>query len=87
MELKEFSNPESKDYDINSSLNYSNNSSSSYNPYSEQLANLIGILEDVTEEELQDEYGITMNEYLNPTLDTIEKVKYHLNERSSKTRR
>lgn len=73
MEFKEFTNPEERDYDINSSLNSFNNSVS-VNPYSEQLVDLIGILEDVTEEELEEQYGISMNEYLHPTEDTINKV-------------
>ena len=73
MEFKEFTNPESKDYDINSNQNH-NNIIYNNNPYSEQLINLIGILEDITEEELQEQYGISMNEYLNPTEDTINKV-------------
>jgi len=73
MEFKEFTNPEGKDYDINSSFN-SFNSSVQINPYSEQLDDLIGILEDITEEELQEQYGISMNEYLHPTEETINKV-------------
>ena len=73
MEFKEFTNPEERDYDINSSLNSFNNSVS-VNPYSEQLINLIGILEDISEEELQEQYGISMNEYFHPTQDTINKV-------------
>ena len=73
MEFKEFTNPEEKDYDINSSLNNFNNNVS-VNPYSEQIFILIGILEDATEEELQEKYGISMNEYLHPTEDTINKV-------------
>ena len=73
MRFKEFPNPEEKDYDINSSLN-SFNKSVSVNPYSEQLVDLIGILEDVTEEDLQEQYGISMNEYLHPTEETIDKV-------------
>ena len=73
MEFKEFTNPEGKDYDINSSLN-SYNSSVQINPYSEQLDDLIGILEDITEEELQEQYGISMDEYLHPTEETINKV-------------
>ena len=83
MEFKEFSNPESQDYDINSSLNFSNNYNSSHNPYSEQLMNLIGIPEDVTEEELQTKYGISMSEYFSPTADTIRKVEQRLNEQTS----
>ena len=73
MEFKEFTSPEERDYDINSNLNSFNNSVS-VNHYSEQLIDLIGILEDVSEEELQEQYGISMNEYLHPTEDTINKV-------------
>ena len=73
MEFKEFTNPEERDYDIKSSTDSFNNTYLS-NPYSEQLINLIGILEDVSEEELQEHYGISMKEYLNPTEDTINKV-------------
>ena len=56
MEFKEFSNPEAKDYDITSSLG--SNGSYGSNPYVEQLTSLIGILEDVTEENLREKYGI-----------------------------
>ena len=80
MEFKEFTNPEAKDYDINSSLNSSNNNAS-VNPYSEQLNDLIGILDDVTDEELQEQYGISMDEYFNPTQLTIDKVMKKLNGR------
>ena len=73
MRFKEFSNPEEKNYDINSSLNSLNNNSL-VNPYSEQLVDLIGILEDVNEKQLQEQYGIGMEEYLNPTEETINKV-------------
>ena len=54
MEFKEYNNPENKDYDITSSLNYNKNTGNNINPYSEQLVNLVGILEDVTEEQLQE---------------------------------
>jgi hypothetical protein len=80
MEFKEFTNPEGKDYDINSSFN-SYNSSVQINPYSEQLDDLIGILEDITEEELQEQYGISMDEYLHPTEETINKVSERINGR------
>lgn len=80
MEFKEFTNPEDKDYDINSSLTNSNdNNSQNFNQYSEQLFDLIGILEDLTEEELQEQYGISMNEYFNPNVETIAKVTEKLN--------
>lgn len=84
MEFKEFSNPESKDYDINSSLNTTtNNVTNTFNPYVEELINIIGILEDVTEEDLQEQYGISMNEYLNPDANTIKKIEQRLNNPSS----
>ena len=69
MEFREFINPESYDYDISSSLNSNIN-----NPYDEQLIGLIGILEDVSEEKLLEEYGITYEEYLHPNEATIDKV-------------
>ena len=73
MEFREFVNPESADYDVYSSLvntQYSNID----NPYDEQLAGLIGVLEDVSEKELLEKYGITYDEYLHPTEATIDKV-------------
>lgn len=80
MEFKEYYNPEGKDYDISSSLNsLQSNNVSLQNNYSDQLAELIGILEDVTEEELQEQYGISMNEYFRPTAETIAKVTSKLN--------
>ena len=48
---------------------------------------LIGILEDVTEEELQKQYGISMNEYLNPNAYTIKKVEEKINNLSSERHR
>lgn len=71
MEFREYSNPGEKDYDINSSLNYDNSSSNLQNiqvdnKYYMQLFDLIGILEDFEESELIKNYGITMQEYLNP---------------------
>ena len=79
MEFKEFTNPERRDYDINSSLNnFSFDNNTSVNFYSEQLNDLIGILEDVTDEELQQQYGISMDEYFNPTEETINKVSENL---------
>ena len=85
MEFREFSNPEGRDYDITSSLkgySDSNVNSNNINPYSDQLMSLIGIVEDVTEESLQSQYGISMNEYFNPTADTIRKVEQKLGEQS-----
>ena len=84
MEFREFSNPEERDYDINSSLNDDNYSSNSQgvqdaNKYYMQLFDLIGILEDFEESELIENYGITRQEYLNPTAETIKKVSEKLN--------
>ncbi len=82
MEFKEFKNPEGKDYDISSSLNGFDSINSSANPYSEQLVELIGVLEDISEETLQEQYGISMSEYLHPTEDTINKVSERLSGKS-----
>ena len=68
-------------YDIISSLNCNDNASQNY--YVEQLMDLIGILENVTEEELQEQYGISMKEYLNPTANTIKKVNQRVSESKS----
>ena len=78
MEFREFSNPEGRDYDITSSLK-SGSVPTKSNPYVVQLMDLIGILEDITDEDLKEQYGINMNEYLNPTRETIEKVSQKLN--------
>ncbi len=84
MEFKEFSNHESKDYDINSSFGEAQLNSATGSPYVEQLIDLIGILEDVTEEELQQNYGISITEYLHPNAETISKVKDALGIRKSR---
>lgn len=85
MEFKEFSNPEKEDYDINSSTDESitSNTVSNANIYVSQLIDLIGFIEDVTDEELQQEYGININEYFNPTALTITKVSKTLNNKSN----
>ncbi len=76
MEFKEFSNPESKDYDITSCLDCSDPiKNDQINPYTEQLIDLIGILENISEAELLQNYGITLQEYFNPNLETINKVR------------
>lgn len=79
MKFREYNNPEEKDYDINSSLNsFQNSNTTLQNKYIYQLTDLIGMLEDVTAEELQEQYGISMNEYLRPTAETIAKVTQKL---------
>ena len=78
MEFREYGNPEERDYDIKSGLN--NNDSPSLhniqevNQYSMQLFDLIGILEDFNETELIKNYCITIQKYLRPTAETIQKV-------------
>ena len=80
MGFKEYSNPEEMDYDIKSSLNTTSSNSQSSQQYYMQLFDLIGILEDINEEELKETYGISMHEYFNPTAETIRKVSAKLNE-------
>ena len=75
MEFREYGNPEEADYDIYSGIEEESMYDEPGNIYVEQLMDLIGILEDVTEEDLMDTYGITMYEYLNPDAVTINKVK------------
>ncbi len=83
MEYKEFNNPESKDYDINITVD-ENYGVVDSNKYSIILADMIGVLEDISEDELLSQYGITMDEYLNPNADVIIKVKLKLDEGTKK---
>lgn len=90
MVLKEFSNPEEKDYDIKSSLNndfFSSLSNEDKIDYAIQLTDLMGILKDVKEPELIENYGINIQEYFNPTALTIEKVTTKLNSNQNRKRR
>lgn len=74
--FKEFSNPLEADYDITSGLKEGDVPSiDPNNPYYQQIWNLVGIIEDVEPEEMQEKYGITWDEYMNPTAETIEKIK------------
>ncbi len=79
MEFKEYNNPEDYDYDIRSSLDGNSSGSQEKQYCHEQLFDLIGILEDVTEKDLLINYGITIQEYLRPTKETIKKVTEKLN--------
>ena len=91
-EFSEFSNPESADYDIKSSLNKEesiakkNKEESIAKKNKEKIlraiVDLVGFLED--DEWLQ--YGITEEEYFNPTIDTLRKIKESLNTDKSNTR-
>ena len=61
------------------------NENIAYDYYANQLKELIG--ENVSLDELEENYGITMKEYLNPTSDTIEKVKLSLDVQEAIKRR
>lgn len=85
MEFKEYSNPEESDYDITSSLNGSSEEEISKRfGYQHALLNLIGVLEDIDEDELLDKYGITMEEYLHPTKDVLIKVRKAMHDNEKK---
>ena len=90
MEFREFTNPESKDYDITSSignLNTINGYTNEQNQYAMVLMNLIGILEDDEIKNIESLYGITEEEYLNPTAEVIAKVEARLGERETAGRK
>lgn len=79
MFFKEFTNPEAKDYDIYMSHSFREKQiDETDNQYINELINLIGILEDINEVDLFNTYGITLNEYYNPTEETIKKIKNKL---------
>ena len=79
MQFREYTNPESKDYDIVSSLQEEpSNQNTNKVDYSMLLADIIGILEDVDEEELMNNFGITMEEYSHPNKETLIKVRNYL---------
>lgn len=79
MEFREFKNPEERDYDISSSFDTNYSSDSVSNQYAIELADLIGILEDINEEDLQENYGISVEEYWHPDEEVIRKVTEKLN--------
>lgn len=76
MVFREFRNPEERDYDLKTSFN--NAVEDENNKYINELTNLIGILEDIDEDELFNKYGITLHEYFYPNQDVIDKVKFAL---------
>ena len=88
MELKEFTeytNPLEQDYDITSSLKASMEQEEANDREIEEknkiyyeLSCLIGILEDEEFDNVEELYGITQKEYLNPTKETIKKVQEYL---------
>ena len=64
-EFTEFPNPEELDYDITSSKGMGE-----INQYSMEILNMVGFLED--DEFIK--YGITEEEYLHPTQETVDKI-------------
>jgi len=86
MEFKEFTNPEEKDYDIKSGFNDEENkiSADEKTQIAIELISLLGgFLEDEELESIYENYGITVSEYMNPTRETINKVKNKLEKSSS----
>lgn len=79
MEFREFSSPEADDYDITSSMDESRATLKRDNNLMIELIDLVGILED--EEWIS--YGMSEEEYMNPTRATIEKVKKVLQEQNT----
>ena len=76
MEYREYENPEEKDYDLRVEEMFEENSSK--NPNQETLIELLGLQEDINEEQLLERFGITLEEYLNPTDEVIKKVQEKL---------
>lgn len=68
-EFTEFPNPEELDYDITSSKGMGE-----INQYSMEILDMIGFLED--DEFIK--YGITEEEYLHPTQETVDKIRAYL---------
>lgn len=68
-EFTEFPNPEELDYDITSSKGMGK-----INQYSMEILDMIGFLED--DEFIK--YGITEEEYLHPTQETVDKIRAYL---------
>ena len=79
MEFREFSNPEADDYDITSSIDESRATLRRDNSLMIELIDLVGILED----EAWVSYGMSEEEYMNPTRVTIKKVKKVLQEQQA----
>ena len=68
-EFTEFPNPEEVDYDITSSQGMGE-----INQYSMEILDMVGFLED-GEHVI---YGITEEEYLHPTQETVDKIRAYL---------
>ena len=74
-EFREFSNVEGRDYDLYSNDGNIMSNDGNQNPYINELAELIGIVEEDEMPYLQERYNITEAEYFNPNEETIKKVK------------
>ena len=80
---KEIPIEEDSVYDIYKENNINSQNDKSYSPIT-QLVDLIGFLEDEEVDNIEELYGITKDEYMNPTKETLEKVKNHLVNRNKK---
>lgn len=72
-EFTEFSNPESADYDITSSLQ-----EKEPNIHTLEIIDMVGFLEDGE----WTMYGLTEEEYMNPTQETVDKIRAYLEKNS-----
>ena len=85
MELNKENEIKSKNCDIDKKI-----VSKKYEPasrYSFDLINLIGFLKGLTDiDSLKENYGITYEEFLNPTKETLEKVRDYLKNKKIKKR-
>lgn len=72
-EFTEFPNPESADYDLTSAQG-SPSEPTSENPYLIEIIDMVGFLEDGE----WVNYGISESEYLNPTQETVDKIRKQL---------
>ena len=74
-EFKEFRNPEEMDYDLkNNSEMKVESGNNEKRKYVEELVDMLGFLEDGQ----WVNYGLTEEEYINPTKETVEKIKKYL---------
>ena len=73
MEYREYANPEEKDYDLRVEEMFEENSSK--NPNQETLIELLGLQEDINEEQLLERFGITLEEALETERKSEERLK------------
>lgn len=90
MHFNEYPNVEEADYDIKSSLNLNEEkkpSSVHENAIQEAMLeamdwNILEDLDEISDEELLEAYGITKKEYLNPTEEVVLKIKRNKEEKN-----